>query len=224
MAATSGGLSVGGKPSGFPSSQQQAVFKRFILEFVNSLYKDDRRAFRYWCKGFIPAKDLDINVDDDGDIFKLIELLQDHNQLLFDDMSLLKKFLWGVKRIDLRVKLEKAELSIEVGKILERYKMVQGSDAGDFYAEVVDLLVSRISQMLEQVRRICSDERVLLYLDGVIREYLLSSECTWSRVTAVLVILAELPAAVDEDVQTTVDLLAESMHKLGGMVRVYDSS
>ena len=52
----------------------------------------------------------------------------------------------------------------------------------------------------------------------------LSSECTWSRVTAVLVILAELPAAVDEDVQTTVDLLAESMHKLGGMVRVYDSS
>ena len=70
MAATSGGLSVGGKPSGFPSSQQQAVFKRFILEFVNSLYKDDRRAFRYWCKGFIPAKDLDINVDDDGDIFK----------------------------------------------------------------------------------------------------------------------------------------------------------
>ena len=224
MAATSGGLSVGGKPSGFPSSQQQAVFKRFILEFVNSLYKDDRRAFRYWCKGFIPAKDLDINVDDDGDIFKLIELLQDHNQLLFDDMSFLKKFLSGVKRIDLRVKLEKAELSIEVGKILERYKMVQGSDAGDFYAEVVELLVSRISQMLEQVRRICSDERVLLYLDGVIREYLLSSECTWSRVTAVLVILAELPAAVDEDVQTTVDLLAESMHKLGGMVRVYDSS
>ena len=224
MAATSGGLSVGGKPSGFPSSQQQAVFKRFILEFVNSLYKDDGRAFRYWCKGFIPAKDLDIDVDDDGDIFKLIELLQDHNQLLFDDMSLLKKFLSGVKRIDLRVKLEKAELSIEVGKILERYKMVQGSDAGDFYAEVVELLVSRISQMLEQVRRICSDERVLLYLDGVIREYLRSSECTWSRVTAVLVILAELPAAVDEDVQTTVDLLAESMHKLGGMVRVYDSS
>ena len=222
MAATSGGLSVGGKPSGFPSSQQQAVFKRFILEFVNSLYKDDRRAFRYWCKGFIPAKDLDINVDDDGDIFKLIELLQE----LFDDMSLLKKFLSGVKRIDLRVKLEKVELSIEVGKILERYKkfFYQGSDAGDFYAEVVGLLVSRISQMLEQVRRICSDERVLLYLDGVIREYLLSSECTWSRVTAVLVILAELPAAVDEDVQTTVDLLAESMHKLGGMVRVYDSS
>ena len=226
MAATSGGLSVGRKPSGFPSSQEQAVFKRFILEFVNSLRKDDRIAFRYWCKGLIPAKDLDINVDDDGDIFKLIELLQDHNQLLFDDMSLLKKFLSGVKRIDLRVKLEKAELSIVVCKILERYKKVfyQGRDAGDFYAEVVGLLVSRISQMLEQVQRICSDERVLLYLDGVIREYLLSSECTWSRVTAVLVILAELSAEVDEDVQTTIDLLAESMHELGGMVSVYDSS
>lgn len=213
------------KPSGFPSSQQQAVFKRFILEFVNSLCKDDRKAFRYWCKGFIPGKDLDINVDDDGDIFKLIELLEDHNQLFFDDMSLLKKFLSGVKRIDLLVKLEKAELSIVVGKILERYKVFYlGSDAGDFYAEVVGLLVSRISQVLEQVRRICSDERVLLSLDGVIREYLLSSECTWSRVTAVLVILAEFSAEVDEDVQTTIDLLAENMHKLGGMVSVYDSS
>ena len=223
--ATSGGLSVGRKPSGFPSSQQQTVFKRFILEFVQSLGKDDRKAFRYWCKGLIPGKELDINVDDDGDILKLIELLQDHNLLLFDDMSLLKKFLSVVKRIDLLGKLEKAELSIEVGKILERYKMVfyQGSDAGDFYAEVVGLLVSRISQMLEQVRRICSDERILLYLDGVIREYL-SSECTWSRVTAVLVILAELSAEVDEDVQTTIDLLAESMYKLGGMVSVYDSS
>ena len=200
------------------------MFKSFILEFVQSLGKDDRKAFRYWCKGLIPGKELYINVDDDGDILKLIELLQDHNQLLFDDMSLLKKFLSGVKRIDLLGKLEKAELSIEVGKILERYKMVfyQGSDAGDFYAEVVGL-VSRISQMLEQVRRICSDERVLLYLDGVIREYL-SSECTWSRVTAVLVILAELSAEVDEDVQTTIDLLAESMYKLGGMVSVYDSS
>ena len=101
--------------------------------------------------------------------------------------------------------------------------MVQGSDAGDFYAEVVELLVSRISQMLEQVRRICSDERGLLYLDGVIREHL-SSACTWSRVIAVLVILAELSAEVDEDVQTTIDLLAESMYKLGGMVSVYDSS
>ena len=223
--ATSGGLSVGRKPSGFPSSQQQTVFKRFILEFVQSLGKDDRKAFRYWCKGLIPEKELDINVDDDGDILKLIELLQDHNLLLFDDMSLLKKFLSVVKRIDLLGKLEKAELSIEVGKILERYKMVfyQGSDAGEFYAEVVGLLVSRISQMLEQVRRICSDERILLYLDGVIREYL-SSECTWSRVTAVLVILAELSAEVDEDVQTTIDLLAESMYKLGGMVSVYDSS
>ena len=200
------------------------MFKSFILEFVQSLGKDDRKAFRYWCKGLIPGKELYINVDDDGDILKLIELLQDHNLLLFDDMSLLKKFLSVVKRIDLLGKLEKAELSIEVGKILERYKMVfyQGSDAGDFYAEVVGL-VSRISQMLEQVRRICSDERVLLYLDGVIREYL-SSECTWSRVTAVLVILAELSAEVDEDVQTTIDLLAESMYKLGGMVSVYDSS
>ena len=47
--ATSGGLSVGRKPSG---------------------------------KGLIPEKELDINVDDDGDILKLIELLQDHNLLL----------------------------------------------------------------------------------------------------------------------------------------------
>ena len=51
MAATRGGLTVGGKPSGFPSSQQQAVFKRFILEFVNSLYKDDRKALDIGAKG-----------------------------------------------------------------------------------------------------------------------------------------------------------------------------
>ena len=174
--AASGGLS---KPSGFPSLQQ-VVFKRFILKFVQSLCKDDRTAFRYWCKGLIPARDLDRKVDDDDDIFKLIELLQDHNQLLLDDMFVLKTFLLGAKRRDLLIELEKAELSIVVGKILEHYKVFcrQRSDGGDFYAEVVGLLVSRVPRRFEHVRRICSDKRVLLCLDGVIREYLLSSGCT----------------------------------------------
>lgn len=219
--AASGGLS---KPSGFPSLQQ-VVFKRFILKFVQSLCKDDRTAFRYWCKGLIPVRDLDRKVDDDDDIFKLIELLQDHNQLLLDDMVVLKTFLSGAQRCDLLIELEKAELSIVVGKILEHYKVFccQRSDGGDFYAEVVGLLVSRVPRRFEHVRRICSDKRVLLYLDGVIREYPLSSGCTWPKVTAVLVILAELSVEVD-DVQTCIDLLAESMQTLGGMVRVYNSS
>ena len=57
----------------------------------------------------------------------------------------------------------------------------------------------------------------------MIREYLLSSGCTWPKVTLVLVILAELSVEVD-DVLTCIDLLAESMHTLGGMVRVYNST
>lgn len=199
------------KPSGFPSSQQ-VVFKRFILKFVQSLCKDDRTAFRYWCKELIPVRDVGRKVDDDDDIFKLIELLQDHNQLLLDDMFVLKTFLSGTQRCDLLIELEKAELSIVVGKILEHYKVFccQRSDGGDFYAEVVGLLVSRMPRRFE-------------HLDGVIREYLLSNGCTWPKVTAVLVILAEL-SVEEDDVITCIDLLAESMHTLGGMVRVYNSS
>ena len=220
--AACGGLSIGQKPSGFPSSQQ-VVFKRFILKFVQSLCKNDRTAFRYWCKELIPVRDLDRKVDDDDDIFKLIELLQDHNQLLLDDMFVLKTFLSGVERCDLLIELEKAELSIVVGKILEHYKVFccQRSSTGDFYAEVVGFMVSRIPQRFEHVRRICSDKRVFLYLDGEIHKYLMSPGCTWSRVTIVLMILAELSADGDKDVQTTIDLLADSMYKLGGMVSVY---
>ena len=52
----------------------------------------------------------------------------------------------------------------------------------------------------------------------VIHDYL-SHELSWSKVTAVLVILAEISTEADEeDLQATAELLAESISKLGGMV------
>ena len=68
------------------------------------------------------------------------------------------------------------------------------------------------SQVLEHVR-------VLDFLERVIHDYLLSNELSWSRVTAVLLILADISTEADkEDLQTTTELLAESIRKLGGMV------
>ena len=51
-----------------------------------------------------------INIDDDGDIFNLIEFLENDNQLSFTDMSLLKEFLLAVERIDLLEEFKKVEL------------------------------------------------------------------------------------------------------------------
>ena len=213
------------KASGAESSDQQPVFKRFIIEFVKALGMDDRKAFRFWCRGLIPTEELShIEVEDDGGLFKLIEFLQDNNHLSFNDMSFLKKFLSGAKRLDLLKALEKAELTVVISKILDHYKFkvfYQGSDsaARNFYADAVQLLVSikEKSQELKQVRR--TGDGVLHSVFGrVIHDYL-SHELSWSKVTAVLVILAEISTEADEeDLQATTELLAESISKLGGMV------
>ena len=222
----SGGSSARLKASGAESSDQQPVFKRFIIEFVKALGMDDRKAFRFWCRGLIPTAELShIEVEDDGGLFKLIEFLQDNNHLSFNDMSFLKEFLSVAKRLDLLKALEKAELTIVISKILDHYKFnvfYQGSDSagGNFYAYVVQLLVSikEKSQELEQVRR--TGDGVLHSVFGhVIHDYLLSHELSWSKVTAVLVILAGISTEADEeDLQATTESLAESISKLGGMV------
>ena len=214
------------KASGAESSDQQPVFKRFIIEFVKALGMDDRKAFRFWCRGLIPTEELShIEVEDDGGLFKLIEFLQDNNHLSLNDMSFLKKFLSGAKRLDLLKALEKAELTVVISKILDHYKFkvfYQGSDsaARNFYADAVQLLVSikEKSQELKQVRR--TGDGVLHSVFGrVIHDYLQSHELSWSKVTAVLVILAEISTEADEeDLQATTELLAESISKLGGMV------
>ena len=89
------------KASVAESFDQQPVFKRFIIEFVKALGMDDRKAFRFWCRGLIPTEELSyIEVEDDGGLFKLIEFLQDNSHLSFNDMSFLKKFHNMVADID----------------------------------------------------------------------------------------------------------------------------
>ena len=214
------------KASVAESFDQQPVFKRFIIEFVKALRMDDRKAFRFWCKGLIPTAELShIEVEDDGGLFKLIEFLQDNNQLSFNDMSCLKKFLSGAKRLDLLKALEKAELTIVISKILDHYKrkvFYQGSEstASNFHADVVQLLVSTKEKSLELIQsQVLEHVRVLGLLERVFHGYLLNNELSWSRVTAVLVILADISTEADEEeIQTTTELLAESITKLGGMV------
>lgn len=222
----SGGSRARLKASGAESSDQQPVFKIFIIEFVKALGMDDRKAFRFWCRGLIPTAKLShIEVEDEGGIFELIEFLQDNNHLSFNDMSFLKKFLSVAKRLDLLKALEKAELTIVISEILYHYKLKvfhQGSDkaASNFYADVVQLLVSTKEKSLELIQsQVLEHVRVLDFLERVIHDYLLSNELSWSRVTAVLVILADISTEADkEDLQTTTELLAESIRKLGGMV------
>ena len=216
------------KASGAESSDQQPVFKRFIIEFVKALGMDDRKAFRFWCRGLIPTAQLShIEVEDDGGLFELIEILQDNNHLSFNDMSFLKKFLSGAKRLDLLKALEKAELTIVISEILDHYKrkvFYKGSEstAGNFHADVVQLLVSTKEKSLKLIQsQVLEHVRDLDFLERVIHGYLLSNtdELSWSRVTAVLVILADMSTEADEeDLQTTTELLVESIRKLGGMV------
>lgn len=222
----SGGPKAGLKASFAESSDQQPVFKRFIIEFVKELGVDDRKAFRFWCRGLIPAAKLSyIEVEDDGGLFKLIEFLQDNNHLSFNNMSFLKKFLSVAKRRDLLEALEKAELTIVISEILDYYKrkvFYQGSErtAGNFHADVVQLLISTKEKSLELIQsQVLEHVRGLDFLEPVIHSYLLRHELSWSRVTAVLVILADISTEADkEDLQTTTELLAESIRKLGGMV------
>ena len=54
----SGGSKARLKASGAESSDQQPVFKRFIIEVVKALGMDDRKAFRFWCRGLSPTAEL----------------------------------------------------------------------------------------------------------------------------------------------------------------------
>ena len=73
--------------TGIMNYQHSEVFKGFNINFVKSLLKDERVAFRYWCLDIIPRANLDISIDDDGDILKLIEFLQNDNKLSSTDTS-----------------------------------------------------------------------------------------------------------------------------------------
>ena len=66
-----------------PNYLHSPEFKTYIVEFVRSLSKGERHAFRFWCIDRIPRAKLDIDVADgpgDGDIYRWIECLQDDDR------------------------------------------------------------------------------------------------------------------------------------------------
>ena len=110
---------------------------------------DEREAFRHWCIGIIPESKLDVNLSSDGDMFKLIEFLCNDHKLSFTNLSLLRRFLSSVSRSDMLEELERVELRICVGSIVEDYiKFVYGFRQGacikmaSSYTNIVEFLVA----------------------------------------------------------------------------------
>ena len=182
------------------------VFKGFVIECVRSLSLDEREAFRHWCIGIIPESKLDVNLSNDGEMFRLIEFLCNDCKLSFTDLSLLKKFLSSVHRCDILEALERVELRISVGSIVEDYiKCVYGFRQGaaymklaSRYANIVEFLVATreenqglMSSILEVLKQVNDDSKMLEVLDNVI----LDSQLSWSTVISSLVIMGELCAS-----------------------------
>ena len=125
-------------PSGnrrsFPSSfslmkyQYPQVFKSFIVQLVKSLSNDDRAAFSFLCLGNIPGAMLDGDMATDAELFKLIKSLLNAQELSSTNMSLLKDILKDIGRIDLLQELEKVELKISIGVVLENYVRFKSVD------------------------------------------------------------------------------------------------
>lgn len=212
--------------------QHPLVFKSFIIKFVKSLLKDDRAYFRYWCLDIIPRAKLDISVDDDGDILKLIEFLQNDNKLSFTDMSFLKEFLTAIDRIDLLEMLKQVELRIAVGIILEYLSLnvQQGSyNACNLHEDIIEFLVTSkdknqelISQAVELLKLLDDKSVILEALDDMNQERQQSPQSFWSTLAALLVILGELYSSISSDSAVNInEFLAEWMLKNGGLVSTH---
>lgn len=181
------------------------VFKDFVIQCVRSLSLDEREAFRHWCIGIIPESKLDVNLSSDGEMFRLIEFLCNDCKLSFTDLSLLRKFLSIVNRCDMLEVLERVELHMSVGSIVEDYiRSVDGfrQDAcmklASRYANIVYFLVTTregnqelISSNIEVLREVNDNNKILENLDSAI----LDSQLSWSTVTSSLVIMGELYAS-----------------------------
>ena len=183
------------------------VFKRFLVHLVKSLNTDDRAAFELWCFGLIPGSKLDGNMATDADVFNLIKLLLCANELSFTNMSQLEAFLTTIGRFDLLQELQKAELRISTGIILEGYlkfKSVDGVHQGndiklsrDSHANIAEFLLTMKEENQELIELVLgqlgqfSGNNILEILNSVLR----SSQLSWSVVTASLVIIGELYAS-----------------------------
>ncbi len=186
--------------------QHPIIFKTFVVNFVRSLTIDDRAAFKYWCIDLVPGSKLDVNLESEEDIFKLIEFLLCAKELSFTNMSVLKEFLSSVGRFDLLKKLKRVELRISIGSILECYVLRKGSSDMkyfDCYANIVEFLLRTreenqelISSPLEQFMEANDDGKAI---DEILDSVILGSQLSWSTFISSLVIAGELFALLSPD-------------------------
>ena len=172
------------------------VFKEFVIQFVKSLTLDER----FWCQGIIPESKLDANLSKDGEMLRLIVFLCNDAKLSFNDLSLLREFLSSVSRCDMLEALERVELCIAVGSIVEDYiKSVNGFrqlKLASRYKNIVEVLTTTregnqelISSIIEVLSREITDNmKILENLDSAI----LDSQLSWSMVISSLLIMGEL--------------------------------
>ena len=120
-------------------------------------------------------------------------------------MSLLKAILTSIGRLDLLQELQKVELRISIGIILEDYlkfKSVDGvhqgsNDTRDSHTNIVEFLLTMKEENQELIELVLgqlgqfSGNNILEILNSV----LCSSQLSWSVVTASLVIIGELYAS-----------------------------
>ena len=185
------------------------AFKEFAIQFVKSLSLDEREVFRFWCSGIIPGSKLDVNLSYDGEILRLIEFLWNDDKLSFTDLSLLRRFLLSVSRCDTLEELERVELKIAVGSIVEDYiesvndfRPVQMKLAGE-YTNIVEFLATiregnqeLISSIIEVLsREVNNNNKILENLDSAI----LDSQLSWSTVVSSLLIMGELYVSFSPD-------------------------
>ena len=179
-----------------------SVFKNFIVSFIRSLGMDERDAFRHWCLGIIPESKLDGNLSRDGEMFRLIEFLCNDRRLSFTDLSLLRRFLLSVSRYDMLEELERVELRISVGSIMEDYiNTVNGFRQGDCmklvsrYTNIVGFLVTTREGNQELIspnsREVSDNNTIFENLESAI----LDSQLSWSTVISSLVIMGDLYAS-----------------------------
>ena len=181
------------------------IFKSFVVGCIRSLSRDEREAFRHWCIGSIPKTKLDGDLSD-GDMYKLIEFLCNSYKLAFTDLRLLKSFLLSVSRCDMLEELERVELGLYVGCIMEDYiksvwsvySVRQGADRKLIrkYKNIVEFLVSTREENQELIsrgmpREVNDKDIILENLDGAIRD----SQLSWSTIVSSLVIMGELCAS-----------------------------
>ena len=223
--------------------EHSTLFKSLILNFVSSLGRDDREAFRFWCINDIPRSKLDVDVINDDDVLRLIEFLLDDN---LTNMSFLKKFLLSRKCYKLLEELKFAEICITIDVILEAYGMVRSAEVDqstngdrdrivgrtvrvdadianvtgfDFkYADIVEFLVvtrgNNLSQVVEQLKRVSIDDMEVLDL----LKSVLEDTQQWSTVTASMAVLGELYSTIGSEKKDYLEVYVRLVLEHGGLV------